>query len=74
MAFRLLAIGLFVLIGLCPGQEGGLGASAPLGGEAAAAAGTPVQQVLQVVDPESAGIQSERQAAEIERFLGRPRN
>ena len=69
MACRHLALGLLAVAGPCLGQIADFGASSPLGGGASSAAGSPVRQVLALVDPQAAGSLSELQAAEIEQFL-----
>lgn len=69
MAFRLLALGLCALTGLCLGQLVEPGESAPLRGDASTVGGTPVQQVLTLVDSQAAGSVSELQAGELEQFL-----
>lgn len=69
MACRHLALGLLAVAGPCLSQIAEVGASSPLGGGASSAAGSPVQQVLALVDPQAAGSLSELQAAGIEQFL-----
>lgn len=69
MACRHLALGLLAVAGPCLGQIADVGASSPLGGGVSSAAGSPVRQVLALVDPQAAGSLSELQAAEIEQFL-----
>ncbi len=71
MVNRFIALCLGVVTGIAAGQQTGPGESAPLGGEAAAAQGTPVEQILARVDPEAAGSLSELQAGEIETYLAR---
>ena len=69
MAFRLATFGLCIAAALCPGQPVGIGASEPLGADAATTGDSPVQQVLAVVDRRASGSLSELQAAEIEKSL-----
>lgn len=69
MAFRLSALGLSVATGLCLGQFLEKSESAPLRNDASTVVGTPVQQVLALVDPQAAGSLSELQAGELERLL-----
>ena len=69
MVNRFLALWLCVAPGIAPAQYVGTAESAPLREEGATAGGTPVQQILARVDPETAGSLAELRAGEIESFL-----
>lgn len=69
MRLRILLLGLSVGVGVSTGQTTPDGESAPLREEAALTGGTPVQQVLAVVDPEAANSLAGLQAAALEKCL-----
>lgn len=69
MASKLATLGLCVAAGLCSEQIVELGESAPLRPDGATTGGTPVQQVLALLDRQVSGSLSELQAGEIEKSL-----